>query len=387
MSAVSYIATPILQRPRNFEWFWRSDDDSRSAANSEQWKKFSDVENEILEDGWNEKRKEVEIDGNYIINFSDQVQYHKDNDRKQQAVKRIQLDKDRGSADPIMREERFLAPIALANSSLVISPQIQRNNDDSEPEWWGLVKLGHIAHAYRLSELKGNKKSIANVIEDAADGIVKEGTVLGKAFEAKWLSEQLLAVKNFGVDCTAKEEDWQTDYPTQIGETCINLYTKESFLYKLMNSTLRNASTITRERFKTLGPFIWLLDEYLGRIKTIETLTLYRGLNLDEEQRKQFMQQFVIFNSFTSTSKSRQVAEFFHGNTLLILNIDGQNEKLIGWHAEKFGASISHCSAIPSEEEYLLMPTGNFRFVKAEYDDTNKTHLIYLTTPAFIYVR
>jgi hypothetical protein len=374
---------PVLQRPRNFQWYWKLDNDPSTGEND--WQKYDDVENEILEDGYNEKQPEVEIDGDLVINFKDQVQYNKNDTHKRQSIKRVQLDKDRSTDH--MRKERFLMPIFTDNSTEVNERREESDGSGPVPHW--MLREGHIAYTYRLYELKKKKKLLANIIEDAVEGIIKEGTQLGEPQKAKWLAEKLLEVKHLGAHVLADGREGYTDIPAEIGNRCIYLYTTGSFLYRVINSLYYKPETFALEVYKSLGPFIWLLDESLRTVRTTaNSLKVYRGLNLDDEQRKEFMQPQVAFLSFASTSMSQNVAEWFAANTLLVINLEGLlPNPLRSMEKDKLrcGANISSFSNIPDEEEFLIWPIIRFLFEKAEYDDESKKHIIYLNSPIRIY--
>lgn len=61
--------------------------------------------------------------------------------------------------------------------------------------------------------------------------------------------------------------------------------------------------------------------------------TVYRSLNLTDEERKEFMKDKVTFRSFTSSSSDRAVAKFYDGNTLLIINLNALSKH----HTEENG--------------------------------------------------
>ncbi|CAF1368276.1 unnamed protein product [Didymodactylos carnosus] len=63
-------AAPILRSPRSFQWYWNSSVDPWS---EEQWTKYTDIENEIIEDALNANKEEVDIDRNYVISLKDQL--------------------------------------------------------------------------------------------------------------------------------------------------------------------------------------------------------------------------------------------------------------------------------------------------------------------------
>jgi hypothetical protein len=200
---------------------------------------------------------------------------------------------------------------------------------------------------YFRNEVLNSWKSLADVVEEAISSIVQVGIRLSKSNEAKWLAEQLRTVQQFGKKFSAAS---QSRHPSEIGQMCAFLYIRESFWYKFINSILRNPNTITYEHIKTFGPFCWLLDRYVGGHGEEESMTVYRGMILSDEQRKEFMREdeTVTFASFTSTTKSRTVAEMYSRNSFLIIDIRGSPH----------GKDISSLSNFPDEEEYLLWKTS-----------------------------
>jgi hypothetical protein len=67
-------------------------------------------------------------------------------------------------------------------------------------------------------------KTIADIVNAAAEGIFKEGVTLGLICRAESLSQQLLRVEHFGANIIA---DIDTILPA----------TRDTFWYSLMNST------------------------------------------------------------------------------------------------------------------------------------------------------
>ena len=342
----------VLQRPRNFQWYWTS---IKRKEEEEEWKKYSDVENEIIEDAYNENMmKTIEIDQNYIIDFKHWIQYDKKSSIKNIQIKRVQLNQNRTMTH--LREDRFGGPVLIIDMS--IPP---------------LVKQQSLPERFWKLELESKTKTMGDLAENAALGMIKVGTTLGKVHESQWLAKQLFAVKHFGNDIKAH----YSRVPKQIGETCVYLYTKESFWYKSIYNFLRRPDVITDEQLRIYGPFCHLLHWYLKKMhRTHTTMTVYRNLNLNDEQRIQFRKPNIKFTLFTSTTKRRDIAESF-GNTLLViyLNID---ERVHTDDDVICGADIMTLSDYPDEEEFLIWPGSQFRFVKEEYDETKTKHILYL---------
>ena len=90
-------------------------------------------------------------------------------------------------------------------------------------------------------------------------GILKEGRLLNQEFDAQKMAEKLRTFKS----------------KIDILNCLVSLYTAESFLYKLVNISLRNCDMT---KVNTLGPFCWLL--YVAISGNKEYLVVYRGMTL-----------------------------------------------------------------------------------------------------------
>ena len=60
----------------------------------------------------------------------------------------------------------------------------------------------------------------------------------------------------------------------EVSKVCIHLYTRESFLYHVLNTTLRDADY---SKLDTLGPLCFLMRDY-SRTCTEFIGTVYRGV-------------------------------------------------------------------------------------------------------------
>jgi hypothetical protein len=348
-------------RPLRVQWLWNSAIDPWS-LDRERWQNYNDVENEIIEDGYNQKKTQVEIDGDYVIDLEFWLQYNKVDHSNVRQVKRVELDIH-------LRKERFSLPITLATTR---SNQEQKWDSN---ELSTVRNYGEFSAAYYELEVAGKNKTFADVVDEAVRGILQEGAVHHKTKEAEKLVKSLLAVKHFGTSVNAEHGRIRAKVPTYIGQQCALLYTKDSFLFKLINQVLRDPQTVTREQIQTLGPFCYLLQTYLRSIYTSNIQTVYRGVNLDDEQRQQYRKKDVKFTAFTSTTTDRALAEIY-GNTLLIMDLEGEMDGVTYYPAA--GADISSFSNFPQEKEFLLWPRTWFQINGYEYDNETKKYLIYL---------
>lgn len=156
----------------------------------------------------------------------------------------------------------------------------------------------------------------------------------------------------------------------ELARCATRLYSAESFLYKLVNSTLRSNDM---SKVDTLGPFCCLLYQHLSDNRSRNDHTLYRGVTLTEEMIEEYKQNIgeeIRWSAFTSTTKDCQVAEQF-GNTLFIIAVKSSD---YNWLSD-----ISHLSNYPYEQEVLLDTQRRFKVDKIEHDPTNGKYLIYMT--------
>lgn len=322
--------------------------------------KYTDVENEIIEDAYQEKKNNVQIDGNYMIDLERHIQ-QKGNTSEQCPIRRVQPDPNRNSFH--LREERFSSPVTIVSSKISTKTS---NRDDNE--WYNASFTNYDR------EIERNNTCIADVVKEATQGILKEGTAADKTKEAQSLAKRLLDVKNSGNSVKAR---WTVPVPSEIGDTCIYIYTMNSFWYRLIDQVLRKPDTVTEKHVKTLGPFCYLLRRYLIDNRSKNNPKVYRGVNLTDDQRQQFMESEVKFTAFTSTSTNPKVAENFSDNTLLIFDLEFELGYGIKMNAA-VGANIAGKSYFPHEEEYLIYPGTRFHFVRHEHNSETGKHIIYL---------
>jgi hypothetical protein len=150
------------------------------------------------------------------------------------------------------------------------------------------------------------------------------------------------------------------------------LYSAESFLYKLLNATLRHE---TMSKVDTLGAFFHLLYKHGQLTGDRQEQTVYRGTTLTDEMIEEYKQAVgtsIRWLAFTSTSKDRRVAEMYGGNTLFIITLQSM------WLFET-RCDISALSHYPDEQEVLLTANYRFRVEKVDRDTTSGKCFIFMT--------
>ncbi|CAF1455523.1 unnamed protein product [Adineta ricciae] len=314
-------------------WLWQSNSNPWDTNEKEEWKRYSDFENEYIEEAFQAQANEVQL-GDYIIDLKYNIQFKNGEICRQRIVKRELIDTHQN-----VRCERFSYP-----EKPVKSFGIDIKWDNS------LIKHWKETHEDLITNYPA-------VVELTVQGILHEGKLLKKDIDAQ-------RIANYLKTC---EPNWD-----QLGRCAIRLYTASSFLCDSVNTALRNKDMT---KVDTLGPFCYLLSERLFSGDYCPNQILYRGATLTNEMIEEYKQVVgteITWLSFTSTTKDRCVAEMYTGNVLFIITL-----KYKIWSYEQDVSSISY---YPDEAEVLLTAGYQFHVDKVEFDSINEKHIIYMTT-------
>ena len=213
-------------------------------------------------------------------------------ERQQRPVQRVTRD----SSQQRLRKERFQsAPII---TSKPFSSSLGQT-----------FLLNEKMHLGLASGLYTNPQNRRLLVEIAAEGLIVEGKLLGKQWEATQMAEQLLHCKD--------------DNMEEITRMCAHLYSLDSFLYRKLNEIMRvmhekQYEHVWKSKERTLGPFIFLIDQLSHLTPTPglqKLITVYRGCDLTTGALEKWKELFegsqmpiiegASFPSFTSTSRSR----------------------------------------------------------------------------------
>lgn len=312
-------------------WFYKVRNSSDPS-----WIPFGDIDNELIEEAFSQNKKELQLD-HFLIDLKKFIQIDKEDSTKQKTIERRIVRRNEAP----LRSERFYT------SEKLVQPLNENATNDSR----FINECRKRYHTMPTDQL----------LENAAEGIIKEGIALGSQVEAEWIAEQLRSVKG---------------KPKAERESCIiYIYTFESFLYRLVNRTLREND---HSKLDTLGAFCQILfqtDCSPTTEKVGYSEILYRGTQLDKkmiESYKQSIGKIKTWDAFTSTSKNRKQAEAY-GNVLFIINRDQSTRYRYS------GMDISAISYYPLEEEVLIRAARNFRVEKVEEDLSKGKCFIYLS--------
>jgi tetratricopeptide (TPR) repeat protein len=157
-------------------------------------------------------------------------------------------------------------------------------------------------------------------------------------------------------------DDFEKNYSP---DQALTWYTKDSFLYRVLNNALRVENI---DLLYLFGFFIHDIHRQLQQHQYPSTITVYRGQIMSNEELKKLKNsngQLISMNSFLSTSSNRDVALSFIAGTeasttglqpvLFEIDADSRIEGIRPF------ADISSFSKMSDEEEVLMMLGSIFR--------------------------
>ena len=256
------------------------------------------------------------------------MQINKSDFTRQQAIRRVKHVDDRRL---YRTRPRFSEPLQLATDTSRTYGQTH--------EWCPFIR--------QWMETKVGKQCIFNpklCLRKAVEGILIEGRRIGKSIVAKKLVEPLERFHGL------------TTY--EASQFSVRMFTRDSFLYTLINKALRENDS---SKVETFGPYCYLLRAYIRLTGTDYSGTLYRGCHLSDAQIDQYRnasmtKDWKTWPSFTSTSKSQVVAQAFQHNVCFIFEVQYIKISLVR------AFDIEKLSINPDEEEYFYPLASYFKF-------------------------
>ena len=350
--------TAISTEPR---WLWQSNANPWSDDEEREYTSYPPETNALIERAFLSGKQEVMIDQNYKIDLIENLQVNIQDTNKQRRVMRQPMSLRRenrpGDVPPNPRFHSEAKPRKLSFGT--------------DERYQGCEFINE----WLVEQTKGTLEiDNATLVKLAIRGIEMEAMLLPDQDEAipfaKKAEAELGRVASKGLE--------------QIQESCISLYTEDSFLYRIINESLRDDDKTKRN---TLGPFCYLLYSYNGRRRRQSRLpkkiVLYRGERLSPEDIKEYrdnMQQGATWRwtQFVSTTRNIDVAkDFSDGNTVYVIEMNQPK-------ASEQGYSISSISQFSREEEVLLRPGIRFTVKKIEEGQDGyqqKIHIDILSPP------
>ena len=170
---------------------------------------------------------------------------------------------------------------------------------------------------------------------------------------------------------------------TYTADAAVKWFTRDSFVYRMLNQALRRRDMNTLYLFRLL---IIDIHSALNGMKNIachstSIVHLYRGQMMAREEIEQLrlsVDNYISMNSFLSTSAERHISLFFAGEhdglEAVLINIRADKTLV---HAKPF-ADITAISYFQDEEETLFMLGSVFRLLSVEFDPNEQRWLLQL---------
>ena len=310
------------------QWYYCRKTDKPSEP-TEKWNAYRDFETEMIEKAYQAKQSEVFLD-RFRLDLVNCTQYDLSDSTIQYSIFR---------REARLSDERFFSSIG---STAVAS--------------YGSAQAGcPFLNAWlRTSAAKRAMLDFSTVVQACVDGIRQEALLTPDKNEAEVndMIEKLLALKR-----ASRHE---------VSRFCVLLYTKQTFLYRVLNTALRDGN---HSKVPTLGPLCFLIRNF-GNAGDGYDGTVYRGVNFSPEVIESYKKSINVWRtwpSYTSTTKQRQVAEIW-GNTLLIIRI-----LRVSVSFAVYAFDIEKVSQFCDEQEVLLVAGVAFQVTSVDDSSPTKT--------------
>ncbi|CAF3641568.1 unnamed protein product [Rotaria sp. Silwood1] len=273
--------------------------------------------------------------------------------------------------DESRRRERFSFPSGLV-SGCNVSEDTNKYGSPFVEKWY-------------LEFTNGKRKvTFGSIFPVLVEGLREEGKT-ERENVVRDIMDSLNKIKD---ECFRKREKKRMK---ELENYCAKLYTKQCFIYNTVNIALRDNDP---NKIRTLGPYCFLLFNYVGRHPENDVLShrlsqrslrptesplirVFRGDYISTEMLQKYQQaagdtsKYFKGLSFISTSRDREVAEFFARNVVYIIELQHcpSKDQLV---------DLSTISDFPDEKEILFQPGVRFQVAQVKFDDTIRKHLVHI---------
>ena len=334
---------------------WNASADPFANTDPAKWRPYSLADNKMIERAFAQGQAQTMLN-DYHIDFKELLQISKSDVNKQRPIKRFITD-----APQQNREEGHFAMD-------LISPPARAHNGQ-----YGWIPIFIKAAAKDLNLTRErlpskDRMSIPKIVDSAVLGIIAESKALGE--------EAIKEGQEIGNELTARKNQTMKE----VWECCARQYAKQTFLYKLVNETMRmigrpGQEQLWQSKVRTLGPYSLLLWDNPSCVEPSKVKQeLYRAINLTHEEFKSFgnndekgPKPEYSFQAFTSSSRNRAVAQDWPDtNAMLIMEV-----------GMAFTVDLQSVSEYKEHEEVIL-PGVCFTVTRTEETTGMKKYHIYL---------
>ncbi|CAF3138051.1 unnamed protein product [Rotaria sp. Silwood2] len=325
---------------------------------------------------------EISIRTGYRIDFAHERQIHNIDSFRQRPIRR----RCQVYNKPILNTEYNHDEVSSMNNRLDFPLESDNVSEDTHYQGSRFIVDWLVTEFKSLSNVTFNR--ILNLLIKGIEieGNIQEEPRLQEIIERLW---EVADNNSIGSN---------SEHMKTLREVCITLYTEPTFLYRKINETLRDNDRTKRE---TLGPYCFLLYDYIGRhptdnvsklhrlcqtlhLKKKKPMVVYRGDMVSTKKLDEYHQaagnekKCFKWSCFVSTSTDINVASEFAKNVLYEIDLGRYR-----WN-DQF-ANISNLSVFPEENEILLRPGVRFCVDKVETHSTIACELVFVhVLPSYI---
>jgi len=328
-------------------WSWQSNskDPWEVPEDQREWTPYTNQQAIIIEKAYLDQREVADL-GGYCVLIPSMIQYQKGETNRQRRVLRQVIDEK-------FRQDRFSDE---PSKPKCVNVPLGARNDFTK----FLMAINNQCKAFEALELDVGIEDRKKLQKIMSQGISKEGKILGATTEARELSKQI-------------EEVLQD---TSIFRQLMQMYTQETFLYKRVNTLLKEENW---RELDNLAPYIFYL------VKAFEAKTLapkpedlkawsylYRAMALDQEALSFYdpsKTKYFSWFAFTSTSRNPAVVEMFKSAAPVIGKIQVLFTFDISECCPSQLANISKVSDFKNEQEVIIAPTTQYEIISKELKD------------------
>lgn len=363
----------------SYFWVYQTNTDPWDPIEIPQWSAYPDEISSKIEQAHLCGRDKVYITEMYRVDLEHFVQQSIHHPERQRPVRRRIVENNVESLNQSRQHERISFPYGLAAAC----------STTQDTPYHGLPFITDWLLIFTQGKLNVTFNSIFPVLYR---GFEQEG----RDEDPKITCEILKTLNDFRDENAHKRESIKME---NLQACCATLYTKPCFIYRIVNTALRDND---RRKLFTIGPFCYLLYNYVGRQSNewfsilhrfrqffcpteSSSLIVYRGDHIRLDTIDEYKHaagdrnKYFKWLTFVSTSNARDVAEQFGWNTLYIIAIKRYSSR------DQF-AILKNNTCNENEEEILLKPGLRFQVECVKFDSDIGRYSIHLNViPSYIH--
>ena len=352
----------IIPDPKIF-WEWKSNPDPWSTKEAPKWTPYDHLENDLIEQAFQNNQETIEI-GDYIICIKDRIQKKRDDGSKKRPIRR-EIIEDPSEAQEKVRKERFFGGEKPKTFNMTFGTLedflqfLQGRGSD-------IKQFSTVFNEIKISQ------DISRLNQEIVP-LLKE-CIERESQKPKSLEISAKSQKGFSHISNLFDEKLQSLEHLYI--KVLKAYTYDSFLFKNLNSYLRNEDWT---QLNSLLPYIFCLceafrcSEFQKQTFDISenqgNIIVFRGAAFDLDSLNQYNKQTAenfSWYAVTSTTKNKRIAESFMKNnwranpkkSLVLFEIE---IPLIGLSTRYLDAQSF--SDYKGEQEIILAPGSTFELL------------------------